>query len=236
MCMCWNISNKMLTRRDNMFENKKILILGFARSGYDAAKYLINKNNQVIVTDKKEIKDEKYNELKELGVQFVMNDSKTDILDNKFDYLIKSPGVQIDNPYVIKAKQLHIEVINEVEMAYRIIRKEHNIKLIAITGSNGKTTTTTLIYDMLKESHDNVFLAGNIGYPLSGFIDKVKDNDIIVMETSCQQLENLKEFKPDIAVMTNITEAHIDFMKTYEHYKYVKSKLLQNQTKEDIAI
>ena len=219
-----------------MFENKKILILGFARSGYDAAKYLINKNNQVIVTDKKEIKDEKYNELKELGVQFVMNDSKTDILDNTFDYLIKSPGVPIDHPYVIKAKQLHIEVINEVEMAYRIIRKEHNIKLIAITGSNGKTTTTTLIYNMLKQSHDNVFLAGNIGYPLSGFIDKVKDNDIIVMETSCQQLENLKEFKPDIAVMTNITEAHIDFMKTYEHYKYVKSKLLQNQTKEDIAI
>ena len=219
-----------------MFENKKILILGFARSGYDAAKYLINKNNKVIVTDKKEIKDEKYNELKKLGVEFVFNNEDSDLLDNTFDYLIKSPGVTIDHPYVLKANELSVEVINEVEMAYRIIRKEHNIKLIAITGSNGKTTTTTLIYNMLKQSNNNVFLAGNIGYPLSGFIDKIKDNDIIVMETSCQQLENLKEFKPDIAVITNITEAHIDFMKTYEHYKYVKSKLLQNQTKEDIAI
>lgn len=219
-----------------MFENKKILILGFARSGYDAAKYLINKNNKVIVTDKKEIKDEKYNELKKLGVEFVFNNEDSDLLDNTFDYLIKSPGVPIDHPYVLKANELSVEVINEVEMAYRIIRKEHNIKLIAITGSNGKTTTTTLIYNMLKQSNNNVFLAGNIGYPLSGFIDKIKDNDIIVMETSCQQLENLKEFKPDIAVITNITEAHIDFMKTYEHYKYVKSKLLQNQTKEDIAI
>lgn len=219
-----------------MFENKKILILGFARSGYDAAKYLINKNNKVIVTDKKEIKDEKYDELKKLGVEFVFNNEDTDLLDNTFDYLIKSPGVPIDHPYVLKANELSVEVINEVEMAYRIIRKEHNIKLIAITGSNGKTTTTTLIYNMLKQSNNNVFLAGNIGYPLSGFIDKIKDNDIIVMETSCQQLENLKEFKPDIAVITNITEAHIDFMKTYEHYKYVKSKLLQNQTKEDIAI
>lgn len=219
-----------------MFENKKILILGFARSGYDAAKYLINKNNKVIVTDKKEIKDEKYNELKKLGVEFVFNNEDSDLLDNTFDYLIKSPGVPIDHPYVLKADELSVEVINEVEMAYRIIRKEHNIKLIAITGSNGKTTTTTLIYNMLKQSNNNVFLAGNIGYPLSGFIDKIKDNDIIVMETSCQQLENLKEFKPDIAVITNITEAHIDFMKTYEHYKYVKSKLLQNQTKEDIAI
>ena len=219
-----------------MFENKKILILGFARSGYDAAKYLINKNNKVIVTDKKEIKDEKYDELKKLGVEFVFNNEDSDLLDNTFDYLIKSPGVPIDHPYVLKANELSVEVINEVEMAYRIIRKEHNIKLIAITGSNGKTTTTTLIYNMLKQSNNNVFLAGNIGYPLSGFIDKIKDNDIIVMETSCQQLENLKEFKPDIAVITNITEAHIDFMKTYEHYKYVKSKLLQNQTKEDIAI
>ena len=219
-----------------MFENKKVLILGFARSGYDAAKYLINKNNKVIVTDKKEIKDEKYNELKKLGVEFVFNNEDSDLLDNTFDYLIKSPGVPIDHPYVLKANELSVEVINEVEMAYRIIRKEHNIKLIAITGSNGKTTTTTLIYNMLKQSNNNVFLAGNIGYPLSGFIDKIKDNDIIVMETSCQQLENLKEFKPDIAVITNITEAHIDFMKTYEHYKYVKSKLLQNQTKEDIAI
>ena len=219
-----------------MFENKKILILGFARSGYDAAKYLINKNNKVIVTDKKEIKDEKYDELKKLVVEFVFNNEDSDLLDNTFDYLIKSPGVPIDHPYVLKANELSVEVINEVEMAYRIIRKEHNIKLIAITGSNGKTTTTTLIYNMLKQSNNNVFLAGNIGYPLSGFIDKIKDNDIIVMETSCQQLENLKEFKPDIAVITNITEAHIDFMKTYEHYKYVKSKLLQNQTKEDIAI
>ena len=163
-----------------MFENKKILILGFARSGYDAAKYLINKNNKVIVTDKKEIKDEKYDELKKLGVEFVFNNEDSDLLDNTFDYLIKSPGVPIDHPYVLKANELSVEVINEVEMAYRIIRKEHNIKLIAITGSNGKTTTTTLIYNMLKQSNNNVFLAGNIGYPLSGFIDKIKDNDIIV--------------------------------------------------------
>ena len=144
-----------------MFENKKILILGFARSGYDAAKYLINKNNKVIVTDKKEIKDEKYNELKKLGVEFVFNNEDSDLLDNTFDYLIKSPGVPIDHPYVLKANELSVEVINEVEMAYRIIRKEHNIKLIAITGSNGKTTTTTLIYNMLKQSNNNVFLAGN---------------------------------------------------------------------------
>ena len=115
-----------------MFENKKILILGFARSGYDAAKYLINKNNKVIVTDKKEIKDEKYNELKKLGVEFVFNNEDSDLLDNTFDYLIKSPGVPIDHPYVLKANELSVEVINEVEMAYRIIRKEHNIKLVRV--------------------------------------------------------------------------------------------------------
>lgn len=219
-----------------MFENKKILILGFARSGYDAAKFLIKRNNEVIVTDQKEIYNEKYEELKQLGVKFEMGNTKEELLNESIDYLIKSPGVPIDHEYVLKAKKLGIEVINEVEMAYRLIREKHKIKLIAVTGSNGKTTTTTLIYNILKQQKNNVHLAGNIGYPLSGFIDKIKENDILVMEISCQQLENLTEFKPDIAVMTNITEAHIDFMKTYEHYKYVKSKLLQNQTKEDIAI
>ena len=236
MCMRWSILNKMLTRRDKMFENKKILILGFARSGYDAAKFLIKRNNEVIVTDQKEIYNEKYEELKQLGVKFEMGNTKEELLNESIDYLIKSPGVPIDHEYVLKAKKLGIEVINEVEMAYRLIREKHKIKLIAVTGSNGKTTTTTLIYNILKQQKNNVHLAGNIGYPLSGFIDKIKENDILVMEISCQQLENLTEFKPDIAVMTNITEAHIDFMKTYEHYKYVKSKLLQNQTKEDIAI
>ena len=220
-----------------MFENKKVLILGLARSGIAAAKFLKKRNCEVIVNDKKETEDEKtLKELNDLGIKVILGSHPDNLITKELDYLIKNPGVPIDHKYVLKAKELGIPIINEVEMAYLSIPKEKNIKILAITGSNGKTTTTTLCYEFLKEDNQNVLLAGNIGYPLCSFVDDLKPNTIIVMETSCQQLENLSKFNPDVAIMTNITEAHIDYMKTYEHYKYVKSKFLQNQTKDNIAI
>ncbi len=222
-----------------MFTDKKVLILGFARSGYEIAKLLIEKENQVIVNDYKELnpKDkEKKEELEKLGVEFIFGGHPNDLLNDSFDYLIKSPGIAIDHPYVLKAKEYNIEVVNETEVAYRLLPKEKNITLIGITGTNGKTTTTTLIYEIIKASGKRVHLAGNIGYPLCSFLKGLEENDIIVDEISCQQLENVKEYHPHIAVLTNISEAHLEFMKTYEHYKEVKQRIFQNQTKEDIAI
>jgi len=158
-----------------------------------------------------------------------------EILDSSFDYLIKNPGVPIHHKYVEKARKIGVEVINEVEMAYRLLPSD--VKLIGITGTNGKTTTTTLIYEILKEANLSVHLAGNIGYPLCSFLDKLKKDDVIVMETSCQQLNDLYEFKPDIAIMTNLSEAHLDFFDNdYKKYKDVKTKIFKNQTKDDIAI
>lgn len=221
-----------------MFENKKIFILGFARSGYEAAKLLISRGNDVILNDSKneeELDKEKITELKKMGVKFVFGSHPDDILDETFDYLIKNPGVPIHHKYVLKAKELGIEVINEVEMAYRLFPK--NVTLIAITGTNGKTTTTTATYNIIKKAYgDRVFLAGNIGYPLSSILNSLKENDIVVMEVSCQQLENLSDFHPNIAVMTNLYPAHIDFFGSYEIYKKVKAKLFKNQTKSDVAI
>lgn len=222
-----------------MFENKKVLILGFARSGYEASKFLAKRGNEIILNDGKELQDsdkERYEELVNLGVKFVFGSHPDNLLDESFDYLIKNPGVPIDHKYVLKARKLGIPVINEVEMAYLSIPRDKNIKIIGITGTNGKTTTTTLIYNFIKEQGLGVHLAGNIGYPLSSFIDKLNNNDIIVMETSCQQLENLDKFKPNVAVITNISEAHIEFMKTFEHYVEVKSKLLKNLTHNDVAV
>ena len=218
-----------------MFENEKIFILGFARSGYEAAKFLAKRGNKIVLNDMKEEQDEKkVKVLKELGVDVVLGSHPDDILDSSFKYLIKNPGVPIDHKYVLKARELGVEVINEVEMAYRLMPKD--VTLIGITGTNGKTTTTTLIYEMISKSDRRVHLTGNIGYPLCGFLDKLEKDDIIVMETSCQQLENLTEFSPNIAVMTNLSEAHIDFIKSYENYKRVKTKIFQNHTKEDVAI
>ncbi|MEG1987453.1 MAG: UDP-N-acetylmuramoyl-L-alanine--D-glutamate ligase, partial [Bacilli bacterium] len=136
--------------------------------------------------------------------------------------------------YVLKARELGIPVINEVEMAYQLLPKD--ITLIGITGTNGKTTTTTLIYEIIAASGRRVHLAGNIGYPLCSFLDKLQSGDIIVMEVSCQQLENVDLFKPHIAVMTNLSPAHVDFFHTYEAYKKVKSKIFAYQTVDDIAV
>lgn len=220
-----------------MFTNNKILILGFARSGYEAAKLLIQRGNEVILNDgKDESKQnaEQVKELTDLGVKFIFGSHPDDLLDESFDYLVKNPGVPIDHKYVLKARELGIEVLNEVEVAYRLLPKD--VTLIGITGTNGKTTTTTLIYEMIKKSGKSVHLAGNIGYPLCSFLPKLKKDDIIVMEVSCQQLNDVKEFHPHIAVMTNLSPAHIDFLKSYENYKNVKTKLFQNQTSADFAI
>lgn len=221
-----------------MFENKKVLILGFARSGYETAKTLIKRNNTVILNDSKDEDkhdDSKVKELRELGVEFVFGGHPDDLLDDSYDYLIKNPGVPIDHKYVLKARELGIEVINEVEMAFRLIDK--NIKIVSITGTNGKTTTTTLTYEILKNAFgDRVHLAGNIGFPLCSVLDKLKDDDILVMEVSCQQLENMSKFHPNVALMTNLSPAHIDFFKSYENYKRVKCKLFANQDNNDVSI
>ena len=218
-----------------MFVNNKILILGFARSGYEAAKYLLKRGNEVVLTDMKTDHDkDQIEELERLGIKFVLGEHPDDLLDSSFDYLIKNPGVPIDHKYVLKANELGIEVINEVELAFRMLPQ--GVKFIGITGTNGKTTTTTLVYKFLLEDGKRAHLTGNIGYPLIGFLDKLEKDDIIVMETSCQQLENLTKFNPDVAVMTNLSPAHIDFLKSYDNYKRVKTKIFQNHNSSNVAI
>lgn len=221
-----------------MFKNNKIFILGFARSGYEAAKFLIKRGNEVLINDGKDeskMDQEKLRELKNLGVKFYFGSHPDDLLDTSYDYLIKNPGVPIHHKYVEKAEKLGIEVINEVEMAYRLLPED--VTLVGITGTNGKTTTTTLTYEIIKAFGIRCHLAGNIGYPLCSFLDKLQSGDVIVMETSCQQLNNLKDFKTNIAVMTNLSPAHVDFFdNSYQQYKDVKTKIFKNQTDSDIAI
>ena len=130
-----------------MFINNKILILGFARSGYDAAKLLAQRGNIVYLNDAKpedKMDQGQVTELSLLGVNLILGSHPDDLLDSSFDYLIKNPGVPIDHKYVLQARNLGIEVINEVEMAYRLL--PNDVSIIGITGTNGKTTTTTLVY------------------------------------------------------------------------------------------
>ena len=158
-----------------MFEGKKIFIFGMARSGYEAAKLLKKHNNEIVLVDGKKQDEEKVKELEELGVIIHIDEDSSKYLDDSFDYVVKNPGISNENELVKKAEGFGIPVINEVELAYHFLPK---VKLVCTTGSNGKTTTTTLIYNIIKRYTNNVHMCGNMGIPLSKMIDDIKENDI----------------------------------------------------------
>ena len=217
-----------------MFKNKKIFILGMARSGYEASKLLSKYNNKILVTDMKQQDSKQVKELEDLGIEVIITDNPINLLDSSYDYVIKNPGIKYDNPLVLKAKEMGIKVINELEMAYSFLDK--NVNVIGVTGSNGKTTTVNLIYEMLKEEKDNVYLGGNIGIPLSNFVLNIKKGSYLVLEISDHQLVDMYNFKTNISVLTNITPTHLDFHSSYDVYKNTKKKIFNHHTKENYAV
>ena len=217
-----------------MYDNKKMFILGMARSGYEVAKVLAKHNCDIVITDMKEQDEEKVKELKEIGINLIITDKPEDLLDDSFNYVVKNPGIKLDHPVCLKANSLNIPIINELEVAYHYLPK--NVKIVGITGSNGKTTTTTLTYNILKEAGLPVHLGGNIGYPMCSLLERVKENDILVLEVSGHQMHDFKDFKIDIGVLTNLTQVHLDHFGTYENYIKNKVKIFNHHTNNDIAI
>ncbi len=218
-----------------MIENKKILILGMARSGIAAAKLLADYHNEIVITDLKEQDDKIVKELEDLNIKVVITDKQELLVDTSFDMVVKNPAINKNNPSVQKAKSLNIPVINELEVSYHFLPS--NLEIIGITGSNGKTTTTTMIYELLKRSGQNVYLAGNIGTPLASIVKEIKENSLLVLEISDHQLCDMDTFKTNISVLTNLSQVHLDFHdNSYTQYKNTKKKIFNNHTKHDIAI
>lgn len=215
-------------------KNSKIFVLGMARSGYEVSKYLSRYDNKIIVTDAKEQDRDKVKELESLGVKVVITDKPANFIDETFDLVIKNPGIKYTNPLVVKASSLGIAVVNEMEVASYFFPK--NLQVIGVTGSNGKTTTTNLIHEMLKASHKKVIMAGNMGIPVCSILDNLTDDTILLLEVSIQQLCNLSHFKTNVSVLTNLTPTHIDFLDTYENYKNTKKRIFNNHSDKDIAI
>ncbi len=214
-----------------MFKDKKIFILGMGKSGVSVAR-LLAKDNHVLITDIKGDLNVISN-LKKLGVNVIITKNQEEIFDDSYDIVVKNPGVRLDHPIVLKALEYKIPVITELEVAYRYLP---DVKIIGITGSNGKTTTTTIIYEMLKAANLPVHLAGNIGYPLCDQIDDIKDGDILVVEISSHQLANLDKFKVDIAVLTNLCPVHLDHFGNFENYVNTKLRIFNHQNSNDSAI
>ncbi len=210
---------------------KRIVILGAAESGTGAAVLAKKQGFDVFVSDMSKIKDKHKALLEEHGIAWEEQMHTEELILNA-DEIIKSPGIPDKSAIIVKVKEKNIPIISEIEFAGRYT----DAKMICITGSNGKTTTTSLIYHILKHAGYNVGLAGNIGRSLA--LQVAEENyDYYVIELSSFQLDNMYEFKADIAVLMNITPDHLDRYE-YKMQNYVDSKMriTRNQTKDDAFI
>lgn len=217
-----------------MYENKKILVLGAAKSGMAVTKLLLGKNNDITVSDMKPLKEADERFLKENNIKIVITNKQEDLVNAPWDLIIKNPAIMSTSKVMQAINEKNIRVENEMEVAYHFLPED--VKIIGVTGSNGKTTTTKIIYELLKASGFNPVLGGNIGYPLAEILPNIKKGGILLLEISDHQLCDLHDFKTHISVLTNICPTHLDYHGTYEAYKKTKSKIFQNQTASDYAI
>ncbi|EGW2152457.1 UDP-N-acetylmuramoyl-L-alanine--D-glutamate ligase [Enterococcus faecium] len=222
-------------KKISTYENKKVLVLGLAKSGVSAAKLLHELGALVTVNDGKPFDENpEAQELLSLGIKVITGSHPIELLDEEFSLMVKNPGIPYSHPLVAKAQEMGIPVITEVELAYEVAE----CPIIGITGTNGKTTTTTMTGLLLNAGADQGIarLAGNIGYPASGVAQEAKTEDKIVMELSSFQLMGITDFRPHIAVITNIYEAHIDYHGTRKEYVKAKWNLQKNMTEKDYLI
>lgn len=220
-------------KRIDQFKNKKVLVLGLAKSGESAARLLDKLGAIVTVNDSKPFEENPAAQgLLEEGIKVVTGAHPLELLDEDFALMVKNPGIPYSNPMIKKALDKGMPVWTEVELAYLI----SEAPIIGITGSNGKTTTTTMIGQVLTAAGQNGLLSGNIGYPASHVAQTATDKDTLVMELSSFQLMGIESFHPEIAVITNLMPTHIDYHGSFEAYVAAKWNIQKNMTAADHLI
>jgi UDP-N-acetylmuramoylalanine--D-glutamate ligase len=219
-------------RKDRVI-GKRVGIFGMARSGLACARLLKKLGAQVFVTDAKpdNLLTPEIAQLVEQDIDFETGGHTSKAITFK-DYLIISPGVPLDIPILKEAQNLGIPIFSEIEVAFWLT----DAKIVGITGSNGKTTTTALVGDILKEDRKECEVGGNIGIPFSSLVEKVSPDGIIVLELSSFQLERIEEFKPYVAVVLNLTPDHLDRYPDLRSYMEAKLRIFENQTDVDFAV
>lgn len=213
-------------------ENKNILIIGLGISGVSTAKALYKLGGKIVISDSKSEQElrEYIEQLSEVKIEYALGDKFFNI--DKIDIAVKSPGVPFDIELIKKLEQIDVEVVTDIELAYRLSKN----KFIAITGTNGKTTTTALTGEMFKNSKKPYHIAGNIGVGILWEVINSNKEDIFIVEASSFQLQNTVEFKPFISLITNMTPDHLNWHKTIEHYINAKKKVFKNQDQHDFTI
>ena len=209
-----------------------ILIIGAARSGVASAEYLLSIGKQIVISDMNtKLAEDVETQLGHASVSYVWG-KQPDVAALQPELIVMSPGVPLSIPPVVKARELGIPVISEPELAFRY----SDVPFVAITGTNGKTTTTTLTAFLLEKEGRKVVAGGNIGLPLISQCPKMSANDIVVAEMSSFQLESVDSFCPKVAVVMNLTPDHLDRHKTMEAYAAAKANIFKNQGQEEYLL
>lgn len=213
--------------------DKKVLVVGIARSGVAVARFLVGKGTRVVLTDKKN-REELADTLREVPVDSVevIAGEYPAFGAGDYDFLVVSPGVPLTIPPIRRAVELGIPVYSELELAYRFATSP----IVAITGTNGKTTTTSLIGEIFRQAGKRVCVGGNIGLPLALEVEKYGPDDVIVAEVSSFQLECIDQFRPRVGLILNLTPDHLDRHGTMENYLAAKARIYENQDQDDFTI
>ena len=214
-------------------KGKRVLVVGLARTGVATALFCAERGARVAATDTRSADElgDCVSKLRDAGVQLQLGGYSDAILHGQ-ELVVPSPGVPADAPLLIHARDLKITVWSEIELASWFLHG----RLIGITGSNGKTTTTTLVDHILRHAGFATVLAGNIGTPLIAQANKTAEGTVTVAELSSFQLELIETFRPSIAVLLNLTPDHLDRHKTFSAYAAAKARIFENQIEEDAAI
>jgi UDP-N-acetylmuramoylalanine--D-glutamate ligase len=215
-------------------DGKKVLVIGAGRSGVASARFLAARGALVVLNDRKEFIDWPNDALALKGegvVKLLAGDVPSWLLD-QIELVVVSPGVPSKSIPIRYAERAGAEVIGEVELAWRFLRG----RVVGITGTNGKTTTTTLVGELLKDAGLPVQVGGNIGTPLVSLVESSREDGWTVVELSSYQLETVKEFRPTVAVVLNLMPDHMDRYETFADYGAAKHRIFRNQTSADVAV
>lgn len=219
--------------REFSLAGKKVVVLGMARSGLASARFLAQRGAIVTVSEKK-AQAEVHSEIEQLTRWNVTWEAGGHCPETllQADFIVISPGIPLVLPVLEEARKTGIEFISEIELASRFLKG----KIIGITGSNGKTTTTALVGEILKRAGFHVQVGGNIGTPLISLVERARTDTITVVELSSFQLEAIPTFRPRVAVLLNITPDHLDRYCSFEDYAAAKLNIFRNQTSSDFAV
>ena len=214
-------------------KDKKITVVGLGKSGLSSALFLKRKGAIVRASDDGDPKrlEDSASLLDKHGIKYEIGQHTINYLKDS-DLIVVSPGVKLSSKPLIWAKEMGIEVISEIELASRFCKSP----IIAVTGTNGKSTVITLIGKILKEANKRAVVCGNIGRPFIKVLPSIGKNDFVVLEVSSFQLSFIKKFKPYIAILLNISRNHLDWHKSLSHYISSKANIFKNQTSQDYAI